>query len=461
VAHTDASGRYTLDKLAVPGTYRITVSATLFSASRRSKTVRLDGAGLSGVDFEIDRDAEISGTVVNEEGEPLRGVNVYLLSKIYTLGQSKLVAESLARTDEDGAFRIPRVQPGKEYLLLAKTSGHAPPVSRVPQDPRVRKPALRPALHPETVLARSGERREEIEIRMTAGPSLCIEAQLEAGGEPGPLEFRFSDEYPDAGGRGGPAFGKAPEDGKVRICDFGPGEYRIGVMQPAAGPGDPPVAFGETAVTLTDRDARNVVVRALPRAPMSAEARWDGAPAEANISVYLHPLARVALERERPGLYARTPVPGNFQFPALFAGDHSIRVSGLKRGQYVKDITYGAQSVLHKPVPAGAPGVLRITLAHDGASLTVKAAPNAQVILLPASADSEASLAERIQQCDADQNGVCEFETVPPGKYYVRAQSDPVEPTRTGIAALWRDRAGNQEVEVGPRSAVRVTLRAD
>ena len=137
---TDANGRFAFDGLA-PGP--VTVSAMknghyggLYGQRRPTgppQSVQLgDAERILDVTLRLWRFAAITGTVLDELGDPVVGLSVWAYPK--TLVAGRLVINSsagaTARTDDRGVFRIARLQPGS-YVVGLPLSENAVPLSMV------------------------------------------------------------------------------------------------------------------------------------------------------------------------------------------------------------------------------------------------------------------------------------------------------------------------------------------
>ena len=85
---------------------------------------------------------------------------------------------------------------------------------------------------------------------------------------------------------------------------------------------------------------------------------------------------------------------------------------------------------------------------------------DAHVLLLPVTADSEASLAASMVSGQTDQNGAWKSPQVSPGKYHILASPLAVNKSPESIAKLWRARHRAQEVELTPNGTAQVKLSA-
>jgi hypothetical protein len=452
----------------------------------------LDGQDLTGVDIRVPNLARVSGTVTDEDGKPLAGITVHLVGRNYAFGALRYVYSGSATTDEGGRYVLPHVPLAREILLLArKEEANLKPVSEAPSDPELRAPVLAPTYYlgakeigaAVPLILGPGENRESIDIKMARSPSYCISGTVRPGAGSRPVEFRISETQPaslfglavldimathrvsDNVIRSGPAGrGTAGPDGKVRICGLHPGSYEL-----SADSGD---GFGVKTIAISDHDVGDVLVVAEPAVPVSGEIVWDGAAPDAPVK----DRAMVLYGPTRRGngilMPVAVPIPGPFRFPeAIFKDDYIVAVAGLSNGVYLKDATYGGRSILNALFNAGTaaqPPIIRFVLARDGGRVTAmvsdnegKAVCDADVALMPASADSEAALASVMTWGNTDSYGAWTSEAIAPGKYYVIAGFLPVDRSPDSIGKLWRARTNTEaeQIEVGPGATVRLGLR--
>jgi protocatechuate 3,4-dioxygenase beta subunit len=121
---TDADGRFEIKEL-LGGRYNLTVSkagyVSMSYGQRRAEqqgTVLeiLDGTLVDKIAFSLPRGGVISGTVLDEFGEPIAGAQVSALRFRYMGGSRRLMASGSAQTDDRGAFRVYGLTPGEYYL---------------------------------------------------------------------------------------------------------------------------------------------------------------------------------------------------------------------------------------------------------------------------------------------------------------------------------------------------------
>jgi hypothetical protein len=483
---TDTQGRYTLRALE-SGSYRVSAMSRASNGvglgSMASRTVTLQaGQELTGIDIRLPPQCEISGKVVDENDEPLAGITVFLVAREYSSGTLRLVFASASTTDDQGKYTLRvRVEAGRAYLLLAqKRQRQLPAISEAPDDPKLRKRVPVPTYYPDAktpegaqaVVLRVGERRENVDIRILKTPSYCIEGLLGGPNGPADLNFQMTIQQPTSGASGSGAFytvspgGRLGQDGRIRICDLHPGDYELSVMKwPASGRGAPEL-FDSTTLMIADRDLVNVRLAARPGSPVAGEVAWEGAapekPVEAVITMDLRSMTRTVYPTGKSSL------PGQFSFPGLLQDEYSIQTRGLPDGLYVKDVTYGGQSVLGKALRVGSAmgdAGLRVVVARDGGSVSArvtdkdgKPVGDCSVMLLPAGASSEAALATAMQSGQTDQNGAWTSSTLAPGRYFALASYASIDRSPETIGKLWRARSRAKEIALEPNMTAQVTL---
>ncbi|MFB3777385.1 MAG: carboxypeptidase regulatory-like domain-containing protein [Bryobacteraceae bacterium] len=483
---TDAEGRYTLRGLEA-GSYLVGATARLgdvglpVQAVRRTVTLQ-EGQEVTGIDILLRPLCDVSGKVVDENGEPLAGISVFLVAREYSSGALRLVLTGAGDTDDQGNYsmRIGRIEAGRAYLLLAqKRQMRLPAISDAPDDPKLRRPALLATYYPDArtpetaqaIVLRVGERRENVDIRMGKARSYCIEGVLTGPAGPEDLNFGIRLHQPTSGASGDGAFytgdpgGPLGPRGEVRICGLHPGDYDLTVYrQPLLG--SAPELFESARVTITDRDILGFRLAARPGLEVPGEVAWHGPapdkPVDATLSLELRSMTRTIYPS------AKSSLPGVFSISAVPLDEYSVQIRGLPDGLYIKDLTYGGHSILGKSLRVGSAmgdASLRIVVARDSGFFSAKVTDrdgnpvgNCYVILLPAGAGSEAELAALMQSGQTDQYGAWKSGALAPGKYYVLATYRAVDKSPEDIGKLWRARLGAQEVTLGPNSTAQVKL---
>jgi hypothetical protein len=447
-ATTGADGRYLIRDVP-PQIARIDVRgaggnsiATSNSVPRRVIVVSNRETG--NVDLAVRLLGSISGRVLDPDGNPLQGVRVSAIMRQYSRdgginggreysnGTLWYGIEYNALTDDRGLYVIAALYPGQKYWVLA----HSPspsrpsttPLSDAPAEPQARRSSLVPAYHPAArsfdaavpVVLRSTERRENVDIRVDRAPSYCVEAILTAVGIPPPLRVSVVEEEIFRLAYYSPRQTTPGDDGRIRICDLHPGEFRLLAMQDT-------VLVGMQSITVTDADVRGVTLNAAPPSALEGTIAWDACGPQGSEDVSVR-VGITPFSGQRM-ISASLRVPGTFVLTSVPLTPYSLQISGLQPGCYVKDITYNDSSVLGGAiVPGSGGGRLRITIGRDGSRMTVQVnndagepVPHSLVSMVPLSAQSEQDVATTAVAGLTDEQGAFVAEGLRPGMYSVIA----------------------------------------
>jgi len=108
---------------------------------------------------------------------------------------------------------------------------------------------------------------------------------------------------------------------------------------------------------------------------------------------------------------------------------------------------------------------MRVVMVQDGETLYVLVTEmdgnhgaDLRLLVIPADVRSEGVMAARLVQGQTNQMGQYTSQTLPPGKYYVMATEESVDPTPESMSRLWRSRNRYQEVELPPAGSAQVKL---
>jgi len=479
---TDAAGKYSLRDVP-PGRHTIRIGAPFRAPTvpvYRTIAVAPGQSAVAG--FEVTLHGSVSGRILDEFDEPVPGSEVVLLGREYAAGSARYYRRHATRTNDQGEYRVEFVRPGVPYLVLLRPVEAAATKARsdAPADPRLRRPTTVPTFFPAAtdyagatpIVLRPGEHREAVDIRPQRAPSYCIEAQLTGSDltfqiHPAQLPFGLG---PTGGVTGMPLNTKPGADGKVRICELPPADYRLTALE---GDLNEPLSLASASVSVRDCDATNITLQPVPRFSIPIELTWAGAPPEKPVDAKL----RVSLQSMTrsfgrfPGMQNSVNVPANLEIENVLLDDYLHRVAGLAGRLYVKEILYGNENIAFAPFRPGTQNTgaaLRAVIGHDGAHIKArirsrdgKPVPGATVVTMPSVFASEAELASALQAGSADQNGNYEStRALAPGKYYVLALSPPIaEPLQADqINRLVNLRNQALEVTLAPNATVDMNL---
>ncbi len=489
-ATSDSQGRFSLRNVD-PGTVQLSASGPRldgapFPTVTRKIITLLPGQTLETIDVPIRTVGQITGLITDQNDQPIPDTLVALVAREYQSGEIRYVYAAIARTDDQGRY-IANAAPGRTYMVMAmRPAGEVASLADAPTNPKLRRPSVVPTYYPgvegpdgaQTFKLGSGERRENIDIRLHRAESFCAEGTLQTGGAPASLRFTYAEAYPHSGtsGEGGLYLsgfnGRTGDDGKIRVCDLHPGQYRFVVSASGPNPLSGTTAFGIGMATITDRDAA-IVFSATPFTEIPAEVAWNESPKEGltwptNWFFRPVPITRTVYPPETTGL--SLPKPGEPFSLKVFTDDFNVRFQGNPpEGVYVKSVLYGNTDVRLKPLhPGSATGdaKLRILIAHDGGTFRArvadkdgKAIADQYVLAFPVTSITEAQVAESVITGQTDQNGSWTSPMIAPGKYYVIASRVPFDRTPEFVTALLRARQKASEADLSPSGRLDVNLQ--
>jgi hypothetical protein len=490
---TDAQGRYRFDD-APTNTRGVLITPLGSNGLAGMMPVSLEsGEDLKSVDFRLYPNPSVSGVVTDPNGEPLEGIEVTFLRREYGLGGIRYVRTGLTRTNDLGEYRLERsstIGTAPALLWARRPQMPLPAISDTPVDPALRRLAIESTYFPNGVRPEEGavirlapgEQRENINIQLRSSPSFCVEAQAHLAGAATETRFLIDTTEPALGaGRSNALFspavpGQVGPDGRLRICDLARGEYRLMVLPGASGA---PEAQGVAVFSITDEDVKNVQVTVQPRTPLPGKTLWAATPPPEPVDQEI----RIELWRSNYGsggpISTQSQVPGEFQIKwNLSIGrdpvdplmdQYRVGVEGLPSNVYVKDVTYGGESVWHKSLYLGSKpaGVgLEVILAHDGGTLHAHVADDkgepagdATVVLIPKTAATHMELADTRLTGMTNNKGEAALRNIPPGEYWVLATDDNfMDYAVETIAALFDSRSKAEEINVGPNATIDIEL---
>src|SRR5437899_6271843 len=123
-ASTDATGTFSLTG-AEPGTYRLFAERNGFVRQEycargpdKAGTLLTIGKGqqVTGLALRLLPQAVVTGRILDDDGEPVRGVNVQAMRIGYNQGRKRLVTVGSALTNDLGEYRVYDLPAGKYYV---------------------------------------------------------------------------------------------------------------------------------------------------------------------------------------------------------------------------------------------------------------------------------------------------------------------------------------------------------
>ncbi len=427
-ATTDAAGRFSLRDID-PGRYRLWAERTGYvrqeygarSSGRQGTVLTLEsGQRLADVTLRLTPHSVITGTIVDEDAEPLANVSVQLLKFSYRNGRKQLSPAGYGQTNDVGQYRIYGVEPGRYYI----TAIYRQPYGIVSRTPEVYAPTYYPgttdALGAAALEFTPGSQVGGINLSMRKRPAVSLRGSI---GRPGAVSLwpRNSSvaEFNRNGARVRDRSGNFELRGVlpgsyILATDFEDGDTRYSARLP--------IEVGAT-------DIDGIKLTPMPGANISGVARTEG---DAPVSLSQ---VRIYLQSDA-GPNAGNPAAtvkdnGAFTLENVAAGTYALNVTGVPDGYYLKSIRFGDREVLDAPLDLsnGGAGSLDVAMGAsagliDGVAMGPKLqpSPGATVVLIPEQGRRDQLY--RYKTSTTDQYGRFKLPNIPPGEYKVFAWED-------------------------------------
>ena len=358
-ASADAAGRFELSDLP-PGRYRLTVTpgpaaARFLSAeypdpaSEPPLVVSADRL-IDGITIPLPRAAVITGRVVNERGEPLSGIVVSAIGVLpgnrIRRPQAGLVP--LARTDDNGHFRIFGLPPG-DYVL----QGIQPRVTMVNQTGTMAPVALSeylPTYSPGTLLlseasrirVQGGDEVGPVEFAIGRRETLTVRGTLvDSTGQPaGGVTVRVAT-VKSVLGMTGQAAQFSSADGSFAVRNVLPGENVLSAVRW----GDSGQEYASMPLTI-GADVDGLTLQLRRAVSIRGRVTFEGPAPAAFESLKLRALPLLATQ-ERGAITVQPEADGSFAIDNQF-GPLLLSTTGLP-GWHLKSVSYDGRDITDVP----------------------------------------------------------------------------------------------------------------
>jgi hypothetical protein len=330
------------------------------------------GDQLTEFTVEMTPRAVITGTVVDEFGDPVQHVEVEALPAVSGSSESLTGPHSPARTDDRGQFRIP-LPSGKFYVRAKANSRTTPLVKREIRSDGLEPPVYGATFYPGTeskdqatlVQLTAGREVTGIDIRLTRKHSLTISGVVTGMQDhsvpAGVSMFSSGDSFP--------RLVLTAPDGRFTAPGLPPGLYHLVARQTSAGT---PLQSPTVDVRLDSADQSNVSLALVHSEALSGTLAIEGDPVEA-LTVLLDRYTEYG-GLEAAGQLARGDVDrdGSFRINQVFPGKFRVRVLPMPENAYVKSVklddTEAPDGILD--LSRGVEGArIKVTISRNGGRL--------------------------------------------------------------------------------------------
>jgi protocatechuate 3,4-dioxygenase beta subunit len=367
LTRADGGGAFEFRGLS-PGTYRIVASKPGYEPivadapplgrrilySGRSVTL-VAGEATDPIDIPLAPLATLSGVVLDDNGDPLQGASVQLLTIHYEAGRRQLVsAEVAARvTDDVGRYRLFGIAPG-QYVVSAAIGG----VSSADVSGFVRSyfPATSNPVSAQSVAVRRSEAVAGIDISMVRGRTARVTGRiLDAAGQPttgGTVMLRPRQRASIVGVSVG---ARLLPDGRFEFPNVPPGDY---VIQANRGRNNPSMegAFGALPIVVNGTDVTDLVLAMSTGSTVSGSIRFetinpDKRPVPGTVEISSFPVD-FDLAPWNGFATADVRADGQFQMTGLH-GPRRLRVERVPAGWALKEILISGNDATDRAIAFG------------------------------------------------------------------------------------------------------------
>jgi hypothetical protein len=473
-ASSDNAGKFRLEGI-IPGDYFLQVKHAGFGDQnyKPSRAVNAGGrlhltAGqeVHDVEFRLVPHGAVSGTVVDEDGDPLAGAMVSASMKSFSAGRRMLVPVDSIQSNDRGEFRLGKLPPGHYYLSAELMNMN--PMAAVPPPPKDGSPETGyvatyfpqatdvDAAEPLDVKAGADlpgfviHMRKSRVVRVSGNvvgadgkPLAHTQIVLMSGMRPGSMRMASAD-----------------ADGKFEIANVSPGTYTATTVRMT---GSAPSMTMQTVV-VPGENLTDVKLGTAPQGSLQGRITVAG-----DNKVALNGLM-VMMDGTAGGIFippvGRADESGAFTVKKVSPGSYEVNIRNVPAGSYLKSVLWNGKEQLGRAVDlsAGVSGDLQVILGVDGGAFDAKVVEDdkplndATVVLLPEDAASRSEASTRSES--TDDSGHVAFQDVPPGKYLVFAweqveDGDWFDPAFVKAATTYATR-----VTIAPRDKQHVDLKA-
>jgi protocatechuate 3,4-dioxygenase beta subunit len=480
-ATSDADGRFVFSGLSA-GQYNLSVSragvvTTMFGATEERRVAPLiaDGATVDLGDVRVPAGVPITGQILDENGNPLKGAAVSAWRMRYlSPGERRLDFAGGATSDERGDYRIAGLRPGT-YFVNAKASDTIAPTFF---------PATASATDaaPITVTRNAGANAS---IRLLAIPLVRVSGRVVSAfgttladfvvmlvplrDDGAQVSMQTLNAEVDASGTF--AIGKVPP-GNYSVEVVSKGRIEAIASSGSVGGVTPSAESGSARVTVDGRDVDDVFIRTRTPTMVSGKVLLDGTvvPAELAARLTLRIFANSgpsSISSLMNASFAQPDAGGTFAMPAI-PGGRLLRVSGLPAGVALKRVLVDGADVTDAGFDIGSSAISDIVIELTSKPSTVsgrvaddQGVPigGATVIVFSTDPSRWRLVQTRVVVAGrAQADGTFSFAALPAGSYYLAGVMELVDGDWAEPANLQRLRATAQTLKLLDGETARVTV---
>ncbi len=443
VAWSDANGRFSFGYLP-PGRYQLRVTKDRYQSAaynsagnpnRPQETIQLAaGESRSGLIFHLKLMGSISGAVLDDDGDPLPGIQVMVMQPEFRRGKRKLMAEAMAMTDSTGHYHLSGLAGGQ--YAVAVNSMNRPAVKIRPEatagEPQQQYsygahyyPAADRAEAATLVTVQPGQEISSIDFRLSARLAVAIEGKIVVPPSAVSVKNVFLNVASEGSIRMMGTSGVSPPDYHFVGVQLPPGSYIL-LAQASI---DGRLYRGVQAVEVGPQGLHDIALPIEPSIDLIGSVSIEGPDAGKNAATFVS----LAPGDDIPGLgqplRANVNKDGSFKIAGVPAGIWDINVSPIPPSGYIKSMQLGDQDVLTEDmtIRSSTTEPLKIVLGTRAAKLEGDVfqgdQPTRAVVLLAPEAKFR-HMTGFYRTVTTDEKGHFEINRARPGEYRLFAFED-------------------------------------
>jgi hypothetical protein len=429
---TDAAGHFRFDHVE-PGMYTITAECSGYKINGLLEKVEAEQQ-IREIAIRLTPLATASGRVLDEDGEPMRFVQVVAVHYAYLPGGKQLDQIGNALTDDLGHFQMMDLPPGKYFFEAEPTNRQPLPpntISTIPEQtyPSTFYPNGSTISQAAPVELKPGIEMGNVEFHIKPQPSFHIRGRVavsEAGFAPNQIHLRLA--------RPGIRWGSHAEtsapvlaDGTFDFSNVVNGEYVLLALQLENGN----TKFARRSIAVFDKNAEDIVLAPAPGSSIQGLVAIEGCDAS-----QLPANSFVSLEGVGDFRFGARPFPvtkDTFHIQGMMPDLYQVSIprtqpGALVPGTYLKAIQLNGRDLPDAKLDLtnAVAGDLRIVMGRDpgvirGTVHTASGGPAAYVTVTAAPPDERVNFPGLLQSIETDQNGTFQFAAASPGDYTIIA----------------------------------------
>jgi hypothetical protein len=336
---SDANGRFMIDDVQ-PGAYVVSADRQGFMSNTDGApgapppSLKVDaGQSVSDVKIKLVPLGVITGRVVDDDGDPVRGAQVQAMTYTYQTGKKQLSNVEQITANDKGEFRLFGLRPGTFYLRASGHNGRfrgivAPEVPFTP----TYFPNTTNAVHAAPIDVSAGAQLRGFDILLRREPRYSVRGKRpDVKHEGAQVMLQI---VPRGGYEGGLHSSQRGDNETFEFMDLLPGSYVV----MATVTEDNKTRMARQAVDVVNADVEGITLNFVAAIEVTGSVRVEGTPRSPldNLRVFLRGDIPMMMGQSS----AEVKPDGSFAIPNVVPDIYEITV-GVTQGAYVKSIKFG------------------------------------------------------------------------------------------------------------------------